>query len=382
MPWEETEPVNERLKFIAECQSGLYSFAELCVRYGVSRKTGYKWWSRYEEEGIDGLKDRSRAPLTCPHQMSERAAEAIVEAKTQHPSWGPKKLLPYIKKKNPTLRLPSVSAAGNLLAREGLVLKRRRRRKWKHPGRPTTGPTKANDFWAADFKGHFHTRDGHYCYPLTVTDLHSRYLLGCEALLNTKGAGVKLVFTRLFKEFGLPKTIRTDNGTPFASLGIHGLSQVNVWWMKLGIVHQRIEPGRPDQNGSHERMHRTLKAETTLPPALNAERQQLRFNRFCEEFNCQRPHEALSQETPSERWKPSPRTYPDRPPAPEYPGHFHVRLVSKAGTLRFKNKQLFLSQALQSENVGFEETDDGIWSVFFYNTLLGKLDESDWRFHA
>jgi len=240
----------------------------------------------------------------------------------------------------------------------------------------------ANDLWGTDFKGHFHTRDGLYCYPLTVTDLHSRFILGCDALLNTRLIGVKRSFIRLFREFGLPKTIRTDNGAPFAGNGINGISRLNVWWMKMGIVHQRIEPGRPDQNGCHERMHRTLKAETTRPPEHNVKRQQIRFNRFCEEFNYERPHEALGQETPSEHWNPSPRSVPDRLPSPEYPGHFYVRMVSTAGTLRFQNHQLFLSHALEHEHVGFEETDDGIWSVFFYNTLLGKLNERDWRFHA
>lgn len=215
-----------------------------------------------------------------------------------------------------------------------------------------------------------------------TTDLHSRYILGCEALLNTKAHGVKNAFIELFRNHGLPRTIRTDNGTPFASGAIHGLSRLNVWWMKQGIVHERIEPGRPDQNGCHERMHRTLKAETTRPPEKNSNYQQIRFNRFCEEFNHERPHEALGQETPSQHWEPSPRPFLEQPPPPEYPGHFRVRLVSTAGTLRFKDRQLFLSLALIREYIGFEETDDGIWSVFFNSTLLGKLDERDWRFHA
>jgi len=374
--------VNERLKFIADLQGGLYNFAELCARYGVSRKTGYKWARRYSEEGIDGLKERSRRPRTCPHRMSAEAAAAIVEAKKLHPKWGPKKLLPWIEKRKPGLDLPSVTAAGNLLAREGLVIQRTRRRKWKHPGRPTSVPGRSNDLWAVDFKGHFHTGDRRYCYPLTVSDLYSRYILGCRALLNTRGPGVKDALVGLFREYGLPLTIRSDNGTPFASNAIHGLSRLNVWWMKLGIVHQRIEPGRPEQNGCHERMHRTLKAETTRPPERNSRRQQIRFDRFRREFNHERPHEALGQETPSDHWHRSPRPYPEQPSPPEYPGHFHVRLVSTAGTLRFKSRQLFLSHALEHEDVGLEETDDGIWSVFFYDTLLGKLDERDWRFHA
>ncbi len=374
--------MNERLKFIADVQRELYSFTELCEHYGISRKTGYKWVDRYSREGVDGLKDRPRTPLHCPHRMAEEIAVAIIEAKKQHPTWGPKKLLPWIRRRKAHLDLPSVSAAGNLLAREGLVLKRRRRRKWQHPGRPTSVPGAANDLWATDFKGHFHTGDGWYCYPLTVTDLHSRYILGCEALLNTKSCGVKTAFIELFRNHGLPRSIRSDNGTPFASRAINGLSRLNVWWMKLGIVHERIEPGRPDQNGCHERMHRTLKAETTRPPEMNSSNQQIRFNRFCEEFNHERPHEALGQETPSQHWHPSPRPYVEHPPHPEYPGHFRVRLVSTAGTLRFDDHQLFLSQALVQEYVGFEETDDGIWSVYFNRTLLGKLDERDWKFHA
>lgn len=373
--------MNERLKFIVAMQGELYKFSELCDRYGISRKTGYKWARRYAEEGLDGLKERSRAPLHIPHRMSPEAASAIIQAKKLHPSWGPKKLLPWIGKRDSNLNLPSVTAAGNLLAQEGLVVKSRRRIRRKHPGRPISVPTGANDIWAADFKGDFRMGDSRKCFPLTVTDLHSRYIIGCKALLSTRGRGVKSTFKKFFRQYGLPLTIRTDNGNPFVSSGIHGLSRLNVWWMKLGIVHERIEPGRPDQNGCHERMHRTLKAETTRPPEKNSKKQQTRFDRFREEFNNERPHEALNQETPVEHWQSSPRPYREKASPPEYPGYFSVRLVSNVGTLRFKHKRLFISEALEHEHVGLEEIDDGIWSVYFYDTLLGKFDERDWKFY-
>ena len=260
--------------------------------------------------------------------------------------------------------------------------RRRRRRAWKHPGAPelvTAGP---NDVWTADFKGHFRTGDGAYCYPLTVADQHSRYLLACDALASIRTEESWLVFDRLFRDVGLPRAIRTDNGAPFCSTGIHGLCAMNVWWIRLGIAQQRIAPSHPEQNGAHERMHRTLKAETARPPARTRRGQQRRFQRFRAEYNHQRPHEALGQQPPATVWHPSPRPYPRRLAHPEYPGHHLVRLVSNAGTFRFKAQQLFLSQALKQDYIGLEETADGVWSIYFYDVLLGKLHERDFRIYA
>jgi hypothetical protein len=234
-----------------------------------------------------------------------------------------------------------------------------------------------NDLWTGDFKGQFRTRDGTYCYPLTIADQHSRYLLACTALESTRSRGVKAVFEGLFREYGLPSAIRTDNGVPFATQAIHGLSALNVWWMKLGIRHERIQPGKPQQNGAHERMHRTLKAKTTRPPAYDQQRQQTLFDEFRLEYNEVRPHEALGQETPATIWVPSQRQMPSRIQPPEYPGHFFPRRVSSAGTFRFKGRQLFLSETLNNEHIGLEETDDGIWSIHFYQTLIARFDERD-----
>lgn len=234
-----------------------------------------------------------------------------------------------------------------------------------------------NQLWCADFKGQFPTRDAVLCYPLTVTDAHSRFLLGCTALLSVREEGAMAAFTQLFRAYGLPDAIRTDNGVPFATNALCGLSALSVWWTKLGIAHERIEPGRPEQNGRHERMHRTLKAETTRPPQQNQDAQQKRFDLWCEEFNTERPHEALHHATPAEHYEPSSRALPEKLPAPEYPGHFLVRKVCNAGTFRLKNRQPFLSSTLKQERIGLEEINDGLWSLYFYDRLIARLSERD-----
>ena len=298
MPWRETAPMKERLRFVTDWERALYSMVELCERYGVSRKTGYKWIDRYELDGPDGLGERSRAPHHCPHRIAADVAAAICAGRRQHPSWGPDKILHWLKRRHPELELPATSTAGDLLARRGLVKKRRRRRHYTHPGVVPPTTAEPNDLWTADFKGHFRTRDGVYCYPLTVADQHTRYLLGCQGLLSTQGVGVRPVFDRLFREYGLPRAIRTDNGVPFATTGIHGLSQLNVWWLRLGIQHQRILPASPQQNGAHERMHRTLKAATARPPQGHVAAQQRSFNRFRIVSNEERPHQFLGAPRP------------------------------------------------------------------------------------
>jgi hypothetical protein len=259
--------------------------------------------------------------------------------------------------------------------RHGLVEHRHARKRWKHPGRPTTQPAAPNDLWTVDFKGQFRTKDGVYCYPLTVGDLYSRYLLACHGLFSVATEGALPVFERLFREAGLPAAIRSDNGAPFASSAIHGLCALNVRWMQLGIVHQRIQPARPDQNGAHERMHRTLKRETARPPAQDLRLQQDAFDRFRLIYNHERPHEAIANDTPASRWTPSPRPYPARIPRPEYPGHFEIRRVSNGGCFRIECEQIFLTNPLAGEDIGLEEIDDGIWSVYYYNTLLARYDE-------
>jgi transposase InsO family protein len=374
----ETSPVEQRERFIRDHRLDLYAMAELCARYGISRKTGYKWLTRYDEGGRAGLQDRSRAPQRCPHRIPRDVAAVICAARRQHPSWGPAKLLAWLRTRQPGIEWPAISTAGDLLARRGLVKKRRRRRHYQHPGVVPPLTTQPNDLWTADFKGHFRTRDGIYCYPLTIADQHTRYLLACHGLLCTKGVGVRLVFDRLFREYGLPRAIRTDNGVPFATTGIHGLSQLNVWWLRLGIQHQRILPAHPEQNGAHERMHKTLKGEACRPPRAALPTQQRAFNAFRRLYNDERPHEALQERPPAALYRPSPRAYSGVLPPVEYPGHFLVKRVTNAGTIRLKKRLLFLANALKQHPVGLEEVDDGIWSIHFCHVLLGRVDERDY----
>jgi transposase InsO family protein len=284
------------------------NITELCDLYGVSRKTGYKWVDRYLHLGPAGLEERSRRPSCSPNATSPEIISLTLEARRRHPSWGAKKLLTILGKRHPRWDFPGRSTVCDILSRHGMVPRKRNRRRIGHPGKPTSSILTPNDVWSADFKGQFKTQNGIYCYPLTVTDGFSRYLLGCQALYSTAVAGAKPVFTRLFKEYGLPKRIRTDNGVPFATNTLARLSSLSAWWIRLGVLPELIEPGKPQQNGRHERMHKTLKAEATKPPAGNLQAQQRKFNRFREEFNNERPHEALDQQTPG--WRRHPMKHP------------------------------------------------------------------------
>jgi transposase InsO family protein len=377
MPWQETDPVDQRERFITDHRRGLYSMTELCARYGVSRQTGYKWLARYDAGGRPALRERSHAPRRCPHAVPDAVAELLCAARRAHPTWGPRKLLDWLRPRHPRVAWPAASTAGDLLKRRGLVRPRRRQRASVHPGvvPPTTGGP--NDLWTLDFKGQFRTRDGVYCYPLTLADQHTRFLLACRGLGSTKGVDARRVLEWAFREYGLPRAIRTDNGVPFATRGVHGLSQLNVWWLRLGIQHQRILPGQPQQNGAHERMHRTLKAEACRPPQAHARAQQRRFDAFRAEYNAERPHAALGGATPASRYAASPRPYPARLPPPEYPGHYLVKRVTNAGTFRFKDRLLFIANALKQHHIGLEETGDGVWSIYLGPVLLAKLDERD-----
>jgi putative transposase len=383
MPWHETEPMKERHQFIAQYLSGLYSVSELAARFGISRKTAYKWIERYGQDGLDGLHDHSRAPLSCPHRTPDIVLDAIRTAREQHPTWGPRKLRPWLERHYPTLasQLPAPSTIGDMLQREGLIVSKQRRRRWPHPNPDCPAPLAPNQIWSADFKGEFCTGDAQACYPLTIEDGYSRFLLACTALPSVARVGAQPIFERLFVQHGLPEAIRTDNGPPFASTAICGLTRLNVWWLKLGIRHQRIEPGHPQQNGRHERMHRTLKAETTRPPAANHAAQQARFDRFLLEYNTERPHEALGNQTPASMYCHSPRAYPAQMPEPAYQGHMQMRQVSNAGCFRFHTRQIFISDALIKEQIALEESDNGIWSVWFYDVLLARLDERDYKLY-
>jgi transposase InsO family protein len=367
--------MDQRTQFIADFLRDALSMTELCALYGVARKTGDQWIDRYRRHGPAGLEERSRRPCRSPNQTSDEIVSAILAARRRHPTWGGKKLLALLHKRQPRWLLPGRSTACDILKRHGMVPIKRSRRRIGHPGKPTSAILAPNDVWSADYKGQFRTGDGRYCYPLTVADGFSRYLLGCQALASTAGEGAKPIFTRLFQEYGLPKRIRSDNGVPFATNTLARLSTLSAWWVRLGILPELIEPGRPEQNGRHERMHRTLKAETTRPAAGSLAAQQRKFNVFREEFNHERPHEALDQETPASCYTPSPRPMPDRLPPLEYPDRFEVRYVSANGGIRWNSRWVNVSIVCVGEYVGLEEIDDGIWNVYFGPLKLGRLHE-------
>jgi putative transposase len=372
--------MHERVRFVTLHRESLYSMTELCQRFGISRRIGYKWLARCAAGGFPALEDQRRVPRSCPHRTSKAVEAALVQLRKQHPTWGPKKLLARLRQAQPELELPAVSTAGAILKRHELVPEgRRRRSRPEHPGGGPLRVNAPNQVWTADFKGEFPTRDGQLCYPLTICDAHSRFLLVCHALSSTALAGAEPVFTRLFAAYGLPQAIRTDNGPPFASSALGGLSRLNAGWTRLGIHHQRIDPGHPEQNGRHERLHRTLKAETTRPPEPDLLAQQARFERFRAEYNEVRPHEALAQEPPAAHYQGSTRPLPARTPTPEYEGHLLVRRVRPNGSIKLWNQELFVSSVLIGEQVALEEIDDGVWSVYYYRLLLGRLDVRKWQ---
>lgn len=379
MPWSETTAMEQRVQFIRDWRSARLTIADLCALYDISRKTGYKWIERYIEEGPDGLLERSHVAQTVHNKTLPEVEQAILAMRLAHPSWGPKKLLHKLGQRQPRLVLPGRSTVADILSRNGLITQRPRRRTIGHPGKPTQQILLPNDCWSADFKGQFRTGDGLYCYPLTVTDNYSRFLLECQALAGTQLEPSKIVFTRLFKQYGLPRRIRTDNGVPFASHTLGRLSRLSAWWVRLGIFPEFIEPGKPQQNGKHERMHRTLKDETTKPPAANSRAQQRKFNAFKREFNEERPHEALDMNTPAQLYQPSNRPMPDKLPPLEYPDRFEVRYVSANGGIRWKQQWVNVTTALIGEYVGLEEIDDGLWDVYFGPLKLGRLLERHMR---
>ena len=373
MPWSQTSPMDQRTQFIADYLRQTLSMTELCDSYGVSRKTGYKLIDRYLRHGPAGLEERSRRPHESPNRTADEIVAAILEARRRHPSWGGKKLLALIQKRHHGWELPHRSTVCDILSRHGMVPKKRNRRRIGHPGKPTSSILAPNDLWSADFKGQFKTGNGRYCFPLTVTDGFSRYLLGCQGLTSTAVQEAKPVFTRLFQEYGLPKRIRTDNGVPFATNTLARLSKLSAWWVRLGVLPELIEPGKPQQNGRHERMHRTLKDETTRPAAASLPAQQRRFNTFRTEFNDERPHEALDQQTPASLYRSSDREMPNKLPPLVYPDRFEVRYVSANGGIRWKCGWVNVSTVCIGEYVGMEEIDDGIWNVYFGPLKLGRL---------
>lgn len=382
MPWKASCHMDERLRFMARLEEG-ERMADLCREFGISRKTGYKFWERYHRLGPVGLHDESRRPERLQHKLSEEVAALLVATRKVHPTWGPRKLLAWLAPRHPGLRLPVASTVGSLLERQGLVTARRHRHTTPPHGAPLARATGPNEVWCADFKGQFRLGHGRYCYPLTVTDRHSRMLLACEVLESTSLEPTRAAFELTFREYGLPRVLRTDNGTPFASRGLAGLSRLSVWWLRLGIRPERIERGHPEQNGQHERMHLDLKRETTRPAAATFLQQQERSDCFRHVYDYERPHEALGQQTPASVHVVSPRTFPERISEPQYPLHDDVRKVSGSGHLRLggrANGALFLSTALAGEWVGLREVGDGLWQVAFMDLELGQLDYRTRRF--
>jgi transposase InsO family protein len=379
MPWKEICPMEERARFIIECLRAELSMTALCRQYGLSRKTAYKWWGRFEAEGRVQLADRSRACLSHPNATPAEVVTILVEARKRHPTWGPRKLIAWLEAKYPRLRLPAPSTAGDILQRQGMVHPRRRRRQAAPYTEPFLGCDGPNAVWCADFKGGFAVGNGRRCNPLTISDAYSRYLLRCEAMTLIDEARVRPTFESAFCEFGLPQAIRTDNGPPFATVAPGGLSRLAIWWIKLGIRAERIALGVPQQNGRHERMHRTLKAETARPPARTLADQQRAFDRFRRLYNDERPHEALGQKPPWTAYEASSRRYPVRLREPEYPDGLAVRTVRHNGSLKWKGAELYVGATLAGEHVGLKELGEGRWRVYFADVPLGVIERN--HFH-
>jgi transposase InsO family protein len=377
MPWKECRPMDERLKFIARLLEG-EKMAPLCREFGISRVTGYKIYERYKDCGLDGLNDRSRRPYRQAGRLPYQIERCILGIKREHSSWGAPKIRDKLVREFALVKPPAVSTVHAVLDRHGLVTRKKRRR-YKAQGTPLGSASEANALWCADYKGEFRLGNKQYCYPLTITDYRSRYLLSCEGISSTKADFAFAVFERTFKEFGLPTAIRTDNGTPFASANaLFGLSKLSVWWLRLGIRIERIKPGCPQQNGRHERMHLTLKKEATKPAAFNFLQQQERFDTFKEVYNNERPHQALGGAYPGDLYTPSARVYAP-PDEPDYPFHDRTVRVTRCGRICIGKRKINLSTVFAGQILGLREVEDQIWLVSFLNYDLGFFDNKENR---
>lgn len=374
MPWRELKPMDEKVLFIADYLRQVSSFTGLCEHFGISRKTGYKWVERYRRAGLEGLADQSRR-----RQEQERTPYVIREhildlRRRSQVELGPKKLQELVERRYPG-QSPSRTTIYKILKQAGLIATRRVRHRVPSYPKPLKSTDVPNELWSADYKGQFLTQDGKWCYPLTVMDHASRYLLACEGMLGTRLEETKVVFERLFRTHGLPSRLRTDNGAPFASPSRTGLTQLSIWWLKLGIIPERIAPGRPEQNGRHERMHRTLKRAVTLPVAMHLAEQQGRLDQFRQHYNEERPHEALRQQTPSACYRKSPRPYPERLLEPEYPSYVEVYRADCSGIINRQGLRIYVGQLLRHEHVGLEQIGEELWVVHFGPVVIGRLDE-------
>jgi transposase InsO family protein len=375
--------MEERARFILEVLDRRFTMTELCYRYGISRKTGYKWLERYHGGGAPACRSQSRAPKIHPNATDPRLVERIVKLRRKHPHWGPITLRAILAETYPHTAWPSPSTIGVILKKAELVRKRRRRAPRVAWNAARTTADAPNRVWTADFKGQFRLGNGQLCYPLTIVDAYSRYLLLCRALKGTGAVTARRGFEDAFVEFGLPEVIRTDNGVPFCAPGsVLGLSTLSVWFLKLGIRLERSRRGKPQDNGAHERMHRTLKEEATQPARQTQAAQQRTLSRFRREYNEERPHHALELKKPASLYRSSPRSYSRDLPDPDYPAHFEQRRITTIGVFSWKHHPIFVSEALRHETIGLEPIADGLWSVFFGNVLLGRFSEHDHRFTA
>jgi putative transposase len=366
--------MDEKIRFIAAVQEDPRgNFTRQCARFGISRAKGYKWLQRYREQGPEGLRDRKPVPGSCPHKTPETVEDCIVELRKQWPEYGPKKLRAMLLETRPELAVPAASTIGDILDRYGLIRPRRVRLRVPPSSNPLAHAQQPNDVWCVDFKGHFPLGDGSRCYPLTITDAASRYLIKCESVARPDEPHCQPHFERAFREFGMPARIRSDNGPPFASKAIGGLSRLSVWWLQLGIQPERIEPGKPQQNGRHERFHLTLKQHTASPPKSNAADQQRAFDRFRHEYNDVRPHEALSQKPPARHYEPSSRLIPESPQAPQYQPDMQVRWVTPKGGMSFQGTLLYVGEVLARQPVALRQIDQDEWELFYGPVLLGYV---------
>lgn len=375
MPWKETCPVDERKAFIKAWKSQKFSKSALCRRFGISRKTGDKWINRVLAEGQAGLVDRSRAAHHRPNRTPQPVVRALLKAKHQNPDWGPGTLIRWLRRCKPSQAWPAPSTAGEILKRHGLVKPRKKRKKVPPHTEPLRHATAPHRLWSADFKGQFQMGDARWCYPLTITDNYSRFLITCKGLYGTALDPVKYQYELAFRRWGLPAAIRTDNGYPFASCGIGGLNALSIWLLKLGVTPERIAPGHPEQNPRHERMHRTLKAAAINPAKANLSAQQRAFNRFWRVFNYERPHQGLDDRCPASLIRVSTRPYPDRLPDVTYPQSYRVRRVRSDGSIKWRGRLLYVSTALAGEPLGMQPVDNDQWQLSYARLVLGILDD-------
>ena len=376
MPWKETCAMDEKIQMIGDYLKKEHTVTELGEHYGVSRKTIYKWTGRYQAGGIEALQERTHAPFRHPNATDIETVSDIISAKRRYSTWGPKKVVLWLKRQQPEKDYPAVSTAQNILKKHGLVKPRKTRRHTPPYSQPFHECTRPNDSWSIDYKGQFRTGDGRLCYPLTITDNYSRYLLTCQGLRHPSHEATRPLLERAFREYGLPLAIRSDNGTPFASTGLGGLSRLAVWLIRLQVMPERIALSHPEQNGRHERMHRSLKAAVCRPPRKSLAQQQKAFDDFTSEYNRERPHEALGMQTPASFYRPSERCYPSKLPNIEYDSWLAVRKVLPSGGIKWRNTYFYLSQTLAGEPVGLKQISDTAWEVYFSFLLLGILDEN------